>query len=42
VAAAKLLLAFGADKNIKDTNGLTPLAKAKKEGKREMIFPLEK
>lgn len=42
VDAAKMLLAFNADKTIKDAKGLTPLEKAKKEGKREMVLLLER
>jgi ankyrin repeat protein len=40
VDAAKLLLEFGADKTIKDTEGFTPLDRARKTGKREMVLLL--
>jgi ankyrin repeat protein len=36
-AAAKILLEYGADKNIKGKDGLTPLEKAIKENKTELI-----
>jgi ankyrin repeat protein len=36
-AAAQILLKYGANKNIKGKDGLTPLEKAIKENKRELI-----
>jgi ankyrin repeat protein len=39
-AAARLLLTHGANKNIKGKDGLTPLAKARKESKRELVLIL--
>jgi ankyrin repeat protein len=36
-AAAKILLQYGANKNIKGKDGLTPLEKAIKENKSELI-----
>ena len=38
VNAANLLLQFKADKNIKAADGMTPVEKATKEGKREMLL----
>jgi ankyrin repeat protein len=40
IDAAKLLLEFGADTAVKDTEGFTPLDKARKTGKREMVLLL--
>jgi ankyrin repeat protein len=40
--ALKLLLAYGADKTIKAKDGLTPLEKATKDGKRECILALSR
>jgi len=42
VAAARLLLQYGANKNIRDCDGLTPLDKARKEGKQELASLLYK
>ena len=40
--AARYLIACNADRSIKDNNGMTPLEKAMKEGKREMIMALSR
>jgi ankyrin repeat protein len=40
--ALKLLLAYQADKSIKAKDGLTPLEKATKDGKREFILALSR
>jgi len=40
VDAARLLLQYKADKNIKGLDGLTPLDKARKEGKRALVLLL--
>ena len=40
VAAARLLIQYRADKNIKSLEGQTPLDKARKEEKREMVMLL--
>jgi len=42
VAAARLLLQYGANKNIRARDGQTPLDKAKKEEKRELVLLLYK
>lgn len=38
IDAAKLLLQYKADKNIKASDGLSPVEKAAKEGKRELLL----
>jgi len=38
VNAASILLQFNADKNIKAADGMTPVEKATKEGKRDMLI----
>jgi hypothetical protein len=40
--AVRLLVQYKADKNIKDKQGLTPLEKARKEGKRDLILALSR
>jgi ankyrin repeat protein len=40
--AVKILLAYKADRTIKDKKGQTPVEKASKEGKRELIIALNK
>jgi ankyrin repeat protein len=40
VGAARMLLQYRADKNIKSKEGLTPLDKARKEEKRDMVMLL--
>lgn len=40
--AVRLLVQYKADKNIKDKQGLTPLEKARKEGKRDLILVLSR
>jgi ankyrin repeat protein len=42
IPALKLLLAYRADKTIKARDGLTPLEKAVKDGKRECILALSR
>jgi ankyrin repeat protein len=42
VPALKLLLAYQADKTIKAKDGLTPLEKAVKDGKRECVLALSR
>ncbi|MDR0313624.1 MAG: ankyrin repeat domain-containing protein [Treponema sp.] len=38
--AARLLVSYHADRNIRDNNGLTPQEKASREGKRDMLLIL--
>jgi ankyrin repeat protein len=40
--AVRLLLSYNADKNIKDKKGFTPLEKATKEGKRDLVIALSR
>jgi ankyrin repeat protein len=40
--AVKLLLSYNADKSIKDKKGFTPLEKATKEGKRDLVIALSR
>jgi ankyrin repeat protein len=40
--ALRLLLAYGADKTIKAKDGLTPVEKARKDGKRECLLELSR
>ncbi|WP_043923239.1 ankyrin repeat domain-containing protein [Leadbettera azotonutricia] len=40
--AVKLLLSYNADKTIKDKKGFTPLEKATKEGKRDLVIALSR
>jgi len=42
LAAANLLVSYNADKNIKDMNGHTPLEKATREGKRDILLILSR
>jgi ankyrin repeat protein len=37
-AAARILILYNADRNIRDNNGQTPQEKATREGKREMLL----
>jgi ankyrin repeat protein len=37
-AAARILILYNADRTIRDNNGQTPMEKATKEGKREMLL----
>jgi ankyrin repeat protein len=41
-AAARLLIQYGANKNIKAKDGFTPIDKARKEDKREMLLLLSR
>jgi ankyrin repeat protein len=40
--SVKLLLSYSADKSIKDKKGFTPLEKATKEGKRDLVIALSR